>query len=124
MCLWGICFFFFQDAREQSSDFLSGGGEDIYTGSLSRESDTQTQAFRLQIFSEYLLCVRHCVRICSPTEMTIKIFPSWSLHPSHGDNEQVNKIIMDCETCSGRGKEGSEFVHTWGRPILNLVGGH
>lgn len=120
-----FCFvLFFQDAREQSSDFSNGGGKDMYTGSLSRGSDTRTQPFRLQIFSEHLLCVRHYVRICSTTEVTVKVFSSWSLHPSHRDNEQVNKIIMDCKTCSGRGKKGSEIVHMWGRPILNLVGGH
>lgn len=55
--------------------------------------------------------------------MTVKFLPSWSLHSKHGDSEQVNKIIMDCGTCSGRGKEGSVIAHMWGRPILNPVGG-
>ena len=55
--------------------------------------------------------------------MTAKDLPSWSLHSSHEDNERVNTVSMDCEMCSGRGKEGGVIIHRWGRHILNLVGG-
>lgn len=37
--------------------------------------------------------------------------------------EIVNKIITDREMCNRRSKEGSVIVLTWGRPILNPVGG-
>lgn len=37
--------------------------------------------------------------------------------------EIVNKIIIHREMCTRRSREGSVIVPTWGRPILNPVGG-